>query len=279
MATGTMNWDDLRVVSAIYKAGSFARAAQALHLDETTIGRRLARIEAALGTPLFDATHGHRKPTEACTRILTQLAAIEYIADSIPGRVSERHAPLRRLRLSSIAAIADYYLAPTLPQFLTNEPGLILNIDTSDHNIDMSRWEADLAIRLGRPRQGTFTMRKIGSLRFVLVRPRDRSVAPLVVSYPDTLTQTPEMAALRQIRDLPPARLETADLDLIRRMLDSGQAAGMLPEAMAQPLWENPAVICETLDVTRDVWLLSQPHLRADAAARRVADWCAQVFA
>lgn len=51
MATGTMNWDDLRVVSAIYKAGSFARAAQALHLDETTIGRRLARIEAALGRP------------------------------------------------------------------------------------------------------------------------------------------------------------------------------------------------------------------------------------
>lgn len=46
-----MNWDDLRVVSAIYKAGSFARAAQALHLDKTTIGRRLARIEAAFGRP------------------------------------------------------------------------------------------------------------------------------------------------------------------------------------------------------------------------------------
>ncbi|WP_084115677.1 helix-turn-helix domain-containing protein [Paracoccus sphaerophysae] len=56
-----MNWDDLRVVSAIYKAGSFARAAQALHLDETTIGRRLARIEAALGRPpALPSNSGHR---------------------------------------------------------------------------------------------------------------------------------------------------------------------------------------------------------------------------
>ena len=278
MPNGTMNWDDLRVVSAIYKAGSFARAAQALHIDETTIGRRLARIEAALGITLFDAVHGHREPTEVCHRILGELAAMENIAASIHTLVSEERAPLRRLRLSSIAAIADYYLSPALPQLLEAEPGLILNIDTSDHNIDMSRWEADLAIRLGRPRQGTFTMRKIGSLRFVLVRPRNPGASRLVVAYPDSLSETPEMTALRELRDLPAARLETVDLTLILRMLESGRATGILPETIAQPLWKNPLVICETLDVTRDLWLLSQPHLRSDPLARRLADWCAELF-
>lgn len=273
-----MNWDDLRVVSAIHRTGSFTRAAAALDLDETTIARRIARIEATSGVTLFMASHGRREPTEDCRRILRQLAVMDQAAEAISTLLTEPHATQRRLRLSTVGALASFYLAPALPQLLEAEPDLVLSIDTSDHNVAMSRWEADFALRLGRPSRGDFTMRRVGTLQFALVRPSDPTVVPIVTAYPGPLLETPEMQALQAMLGGSRPRLETSDLTLLRRFLGSGRGIGVLPDRLARSLTGNPAVEIEALEVTREVWLLSQPHLREDSLARSVSDWCAAQF-
>ena len=65
-----MNWDDLRIVAAIRDEGTFAGASARLRIDETTVGRRLRRIEKTLGVRLFEAADGLRKPTAQCERVL-----------------------------------------------------------------------------------------------------------------------------------------------------------------------------------------------------------------
>lgn len=274
-----MNWDDLRVVATINRTGSFTRAAAALDVDETTIARRMARIEAALGVPLFVASHGRREPTEDCRRILRHLAVMEQAGEAITAMLAEPHAAQRRLRLSTIGAIASFYLAPALPELLEAEPDLLLSIDTSDQNIAMSRWEADFALRLGRPSRGDFTVRRIGTLQFALVRPRDPALVALVAAYPDAMLETPEMQALEGVLGRVRPRLETTDLELMRRFLGSGRAIGVVPDRLARTLSDNPAIEIEPLEITREVWLLAQPHLRDDSLARSVAEWCAGQFA
>ena len=81
--TAVMNWDDLRVVRAIYQTGSYAAAARELAINETTVPRRLARLERDLGVRLFDARDGQRRPTAHCEEIVALSASMAGDAERI----------------------------------------------------------------------------------------------------------------------------------------------------------------------------------------------------
>src|SRR5216683_1232935 len=71
-----MNWDDLRIIAAVRDEGTYAGASARLRIDETTVGRRLARIERALGLRLFEAVDGVHKPTRQCDTVLGHIQAM-----------------------------------------------------------------------------------------------------------------------------------------------------------------------------------------------------------
>ncbi|WP_287883592.1 MULTISPECIES: Mau operon transcriptional activator MauR [Paracoccus] len=275
-----MNWDDLRVVAAINRCGSFNRAAKMLNVEETTIARRLARLEGSLGCVLFQAVDGQRRPTEQCRALLQPLVLMEQAAEAITLQLERQERPLRNFRLTTIDAIAQHYLAPTLADLLIAEPELSLQLETSDDNVDMARWHADIAIRLGRPRRGNFTMRRVGEMRFNLVLPRGAAPEDLVLAaYPDPLMEVPEMQDFQQYFPGRQARLRSANLQVIRVLVDSGRAAAVLPDFLSVDLVGDERFQVHRLPARREIWLLAQPHLRDDPLARRVTNWCADLFA
>src|SRR5690242_21450940 len=71
-----MNWDDLRIIQAVRNEGSYSGAAATLRIDETTVSRRLTRIERALGVTLFEPVDGVRKPTASCELVASHIQAI-----------------------------------------------------------------------------------------------------------------------------------------------------------------------------------------------------------
>src|SRR5215510_14736457 len=83
-----INWDDLRILAAVQECGTYAAASKALRLDETTVGRRLSRLESSLGMKLLDAVDGRRRPTRAGQGLLRHLEAMTR-----PSRSNE--APCR----------------------------------------------------------------------------------------------------------------------------------------------------------------------------------------
>lgn len=272
-----MNWDDLRIVYAVSKAHSYSKAARALQIDETTVSRRLARLENTFGVTLFEAVDGQRLPTPACRAILGHLDIVEHGIGDVERMLQQRDYAQRRLRLTTIPLIAECYIAPHLGAFLAQVPELSLHIDTSDQNLDMSRWEADIAIRLGRPAQGSFLMRKIGELRLCMVR--GRLTGAVTVGYPASLGNTPEMRHVQQMLDGKAPRVETTDITMIGVMLAAGRASGVIPEFIARRFPPDAPVEIFPLDEPREVWLLSQSHLRDDSLARTLSDWCAGLFA
>ena len=77
-----MNWDDLRIIAAIRDEGTYAGASARLRIDETTVARRLARLQRALGFNLFEAVDGSRKPTRRCEDVLAHVQAMSrHVAD------------------------------------------------------------------------------------------------------------------------------------------------------------------------------------------------------
>lgn len=101
----------------------------------------------------------------------------------------------------------------------------------------MARWHADIAIRLGRPRRGNFTMRRVGEMRFNLVLPRGAAPEDLVLAaYPDPLMEVPEMQDFQQYFPGRQARLRSANLRVIRVLVDSGRAAAVLPDFLSVDL-------------------------------------------
>ena len=72
-----MNWDDLRFVLALSRAGSLARAARELKVDHTTVGRRIEAVEAGLGVKLFTRTSTGYLPTAEAERLLPDIELVE----------------------------------------------------------------------------------------------------------------------------------------------------------------------------------------------------------
>lgn len=274
-----MNWDDLRIIAAVRDEGTYAGASARLRIDETTVGRRLARVQRELGVPLFEAVDGLRKPTRHCETVLehvramaAHVAAIDRIGESQPG-------PTGRLRIASTNSVAEELLAPRAAAFLRDHPGLSLQFLTSSENVKFSRWQADLAIRLRKPDKGDFTIAKLAEVRLYFFEPADGiDPEPIVCAYPDELDAIPEAQYLRAKR-LRNRRVVTDNVRVIAALIASRQAVGVLPEHSCAALLADPGLRATLLPKRRDVWLLVQNHLRRDPAARLTIDWVRRCFA
>jgi DNA-binding transcriptional LysR family regulator len=274
-----MNWDDLRIVAAVRDQGTFAGASARLRIDETTVGRRLARIERALGLRLFEAVDGLRKPTRQCETVLAHVQAmaghvaeINKVGESLPGLTG-------RFRIASTNAVAEELLSPRAGHFLSENPGLSVQLLTSSENVKFSRWEADLAIRLRKPDKGDFTISKLAEVRLYLIEPATESdVDPVICGYSEELGAIPESQYLKARGWQQRARCITDNVRVIRRLIQSHQAIGILPEYSCQELLGDRRLRATLLPGRRDVWLLVQNHLTRDPAARAVIDWVRDCF-
>lgn len=275
-----MNWDDLRIIAAVCDTGSFTGAGARLKIDETTVGRRLARIQRTLGVPLFEAVDGKRRPTAECEQVLAHVRVmtahateIGHIGDSLAG-------PVGRLRIASTNAVAEEVLAPRAGDFLARHPGLKLQFLTSSENVKFSRWEADLAVRLRKPEKGDFSISRLGTVRLYFFEPVDGAAEEsLVCGYPDELDATPEVQFLKGRGLAARSRCVTDNIRVIRTLIEGRRAVGVLPEYGCGTLLADRRLRATVLPRQRDVWLLVQNHLRRDAAARLAVDWLRDCFA
>jgi DNA-binding transcriptional LysR family regulator len=272
-----MNWDDLRIITAVRDEGTYAGASARLRIDETTVGRRLARIQRDLGVPLFEAVDGLRRPTRQCEAVLEHVRAMAAHVDAIDRIGESQPGPVGRLRIASTNTVAEELLAPRAHRFLRDNPGLTLQFLTSSENVKFSRWQADLAIRLRKPDKGDFTISRLADVRLYFFEPADGTEPPILCAYPEELDAIPEAQFLRA-RRLAQARCITDNIRIIRTMIQSHQAIGVLPEYGSAALLADRSLRATLLTKRRDVWLLVQNHLKRDPATRLTIEWVRNCF-
>jgi DNA-binding transcriptional LysR family regulator len=275
----SMNWDDLRIISAVRSEGTYAGAGARLRIDETTVSRRLARIERTLGVTLFEAMDGVRRPTSDCDVIAAHIEAMSRHVAEI-GAVNKRVAgPVGRLRIASTNTIAEAVLAPQLPQLLRDNPGLTVHLTTSNENVNFSRWEADLAVRLRKPERGDFKILKLADFALYLFEPAGPTAGdPVVCCYPASLDFTPESKFLASRGLQAGARFVTDNIRAIRTLIENRNAVGVLPSYMCENLLADRRLKKTLLPRRREVWLLIQSHLQQSRPTRVVIEWLQATF-
>ena len=142
-----MNWDDLKVLLALSRAGSTRKAAALLDVSNTTVMRRLESLEEGIGGRLFDRTPDGFRETALAEQLLPTATLVEEILAEAERQVSGRDSELSgRIKLSLPAAPVTY-LAESVAEFGLRYPKIELDITVSDRNVDLARREADIAVR------------------------------------------------------------------------------------------------------------------------------------
>ena len=144
-----LSWDDLKVLLACSRHGSTRLAAAALGVSNSTIARRLEVLEAAIEGRLFDRTPDGLLATTLCEELLPVAKTVEDTISDGQLRLTGRDALLAgKLKVS----IADFQpmnqlLFEKLSEFSKTYPRIQLDVKSSNENVDLSRREADFAIR------------------------------------------------------------------------------------------------------------------------------------
>lgn len=150
-----MAWDDLQVLLALFRVGTYQGAARRLGVAGSTIGRRLEALEAALGTRLFDRTPDGARPTVAAERLIPFAEQVEQATMSLRRVVENFESqPEGVVRITAPPGVVDAFVAPRLPSLLERYPALRVELEASVSYADLTRGEADLALRTTRPVTG-----------------------------------------------------------------------------------------------------------------------------
>jgi DNA-binding transcriptional LysR family regulator len=142
------DWDDLRVFLALARAGSVRGAARDLRVTHPTVSRRLGGLEELLGARLFERMPDGYALTEAGQEVLGLAVQMEEQVQEMGRRVLGRDTRLSgRLRVTLSGVFANRLLMPDLKAFQDAHPRVELEVETSYSMADLSRREADVAVR------------------------------------------------------------------------------------------------------------------------------------
>lgn len=282
-----VNWDDTRVALAVARGGTFAAAARSLGLDETTVARRLTRLEAALETEIFQAHDGRRIPTTRGASLIAQAERLEAEAlrlEHLAGENTEEAVGC--VRIAATEMMVRHILAPRIAGLAEAHPKVTLRFLTGHENVSFARWETDLAVRLARPERGDLVVRKLADIRFGVFASagHQRGEERRWLTYHDDLSHLPEARFVARKLDGAEPLLRSNDLDVLANAVEKGAGAACLPMYLAAASGrgsERPLSVVpehKDLNLVREAWLLMRPDQREVQSVRAVADWVVEAF-
>lgn len=143
----------LELFARIVAAGSFAQAARELGLTRAAVSRRVAHIEAQLGTPLFARTTRALGLSEAGRALATRARAVHEAAESARRGLRARGASdaegfVGTLRITSVPVFGHAVLGPLLARFQARHTALRIELRLTNRRIDLLREDIDIAFRI-----------------------------------------------------------------------------------------------------------------------------------
>ena len=156
-------WDDVRLFLALYRQRTLAAAAATVGLDASTLSRRLVALEEAVGITLFDRSREGLLPTEGAELLVpaAEEMAAAHAHFSHDLSTFERGAE-GIVRLSVSPGVAESIVGPALVRLYEKHPHIQIELEASIRFVDLTRREADLAIRSRRPETGDLVSVKLG---------------------------------------------------------------------------------------------------------------------
>ena len=160
-----MDWDKVRVFHAAAEAGSFARAGEALDLSPSSVSRQVGALERSLNAVLFHRHARGLKLTETgetLYRTAHEAVAKFAMAEAMVSESLDR--PKGPLRITTSVAFGSIWLTDRLKAFIETYPDISVTLVVSEDELDLGMGEADVGIRMNRPRQADLVQRRLATM-------------------------------------------------------------------------------------------------------------------
>lgn len=159
------NWDNARFFLAVARTGTLRGAAAQLLVDQATVGRRIAALEDALAARLFLRTPTMYVLTPAGEALVAPAEAMEQAALQIERRVAGLDDQLcGTIRVATTDSLGKRFVIPAIAKLRARHSGIDIVCVTSAGLANLTRREADLAIRTVRPDAPDLIVRRLGQL-------------------------------------------------------------------------------------------------------------------
>lgn len=281
-----MSWDDLRLVRAICESGSLTAAADQLGVNHSTVFRRLANLETLIGVKLFERHRSGYRPTPPGEEML---AISERWADDVAslGRllIGCSHSPAGELRITTNDTLLIHLLTPIFAGFREQYPNIKLDIILSNQSLNLSRRDADIAIRATDNPPETLVGRRLSTIAWAIYgRRSDFLVNPVseaeLKKHP-WVSMNEHFASMKSVQYV---REMAGEDKLVYRInsvlglseaIQAGIGIGPLPCFIADPQSFLTRLTEPNNMFATNLWLLTHPDLRQSVRVRVFMDYVA----
>lgn len=276
----TPDWNDLRHFLAVIDAGSLSGAARALGVEHTTVARRIEALEQVLGLRLFDRFARGWALTDAGQSLLPQARRIEEnVIGLLRQASSASDSASGTVRISAPPAVAAYSIAPRLAALRPHLGGIDIELAAEAGHADLSRREADIALRYQRPTAPDMAVRAVAQIQYRVCATVDYLASRVpetweFIGYDDSLSETPQQQWLEEFANGRRFILRSNDLATIHGAARAGAGVAVLPDYLEGP----PALPGTDCPVQRQLWMVIHDDVRKSARVRKVADLLVDLF-
>ena len=284
----SLDWDLLQSFLAVARAGKLTAAARQLQLDHSTLSRRLAALERALQTKLFDrgvagyilTQHGEdllKHAEEIESRVLTIQAELANTSSHLSGVV----------RIGAPDGFGTAFLAPRLGRLAQLHPELEIQLVATPRSFSLSKREADIAISLSLPEQGRLHARHLTDYELGIYVARTREdlaesikepddlARHVFVSYIDDLIFAPELDYVSLVSKTIVPKFKSSSLIAQQQAIAAGTGFGILPCFLADSDVRLKRVLRDEVKLIRTFWMIIHSDKRDLARVRAASDFIA----
>ncbi len=292
-ATSRPNPDDLLVLLAVGRTGRYVSAADELGLNHTTISRRIAALEHALGGRVLMRGAGGWELTELGREALAAAETIESAVRTLASGTDGARVLEGVVRMSATDGFSAYLAAPAIAQVQREHPKVTVEIITATRRASLQRSSLDIEVVVGKPQVrraeaialGDYTLALYASESYLAAHGSPESVADLsnhpLVYFIDSMLQVDDLDLAPTL--FAPTMRESISSTNVFVHVEATRAAagiGLLPCFMADRHADLIRVLPDEVAVQLTYWLVTRPEtLRRPEVAAIVRALRAQVLA
>ena len=278
-----MEWDDFRLVKIIAEHRALGPAAEALKLNHSTVFRKLNTLEEQLGTRIFERSRNGYVLTAAGEEMLMIASQMAEAVYDFERRVAGMDArPTGELRVTTTDTIYSHLLAPIFAAFREQYPGITLDVIVESRALNLSKRDADVAIRASVEPPETLVGRRIAAMAWAPYAPAGHMLATggsvfdtddKWIGFGDPISAS--TAGRWFASRVPPNKLVLSvnSVASVATSIQSGIGLGMLPCFLGD---QTPGVQ-RAGDLVRDassaLWILTHADLRRSVRTRAFLDF------
>ena len=274
-----VDWNDMKFVLAVSRAGTLSHAAQKLKVDQTTVSRRLKTLEQQLDATLFFRKQNRLITSQAGERLVEGAEQIESSLSAAIEQIDSADSRCEgRVRITSVPLLINKILSKNIGLLLKQHPQLQIELSASAENFSFSKRETDMALRFNRPTTGIAVCVKMTELTYSAYHLKDTKVEQLPwVGYAEERRSLPQAQWLkRNIGSNQQLLVDDAQTTL--EAISGGFGRGLLPDYLMK---NEPGFVMDPAYkkvLTRELWLLIDPQQRHLKRVKIVSAFLKRLF-